>query len=60
MTVPTHLRHPMLNLCSPGTYLTHAVVCQLNMTLRVQQHIVQFQITVDDSWNNNNKTDLYG
>lgn len=30
-------------------HLAHAVVCKLDVTLRIQQHIVQFQVSVDDS-----------
>ncbi len=30
-------------------HLAHAIVCKFDVSLRVQQHIVQFQISVDDS-----------
>lgn len=30
-------------------HLAHAVVCQFDMSLRIQQNVVQFQISVDDS-----------
>lgn len=31
------------------TYLAHAVICEFNVSLRVEQHIVQFEISVDDA-----------
>ena len=37
---------PLLN-CK--THLAHAVICKFDVSLWVQQHIVQFQISVDDS-----------
>lgn len=30
-------------------HLAHAVVCELDVSFRVQEHVVQFQIPVDDS-----------
>lgn len=30
-------------------YLAHAVVCELDVSLVVQEHVVQLQITVDDA-----------
>lgn len=31
------------------THLAHAIICKFDVSLRIQQHIVQFQISVDDS-----------
>ena len=31
------------------TNLTHAVIRQFNMTLTVEQHVVQFQVPIDDA-----------
>lgn len=32
------------------TLLAHAIISELHMTVLVQQHIVQLQITVDNAW----------
>lgn len=32
------------------TLLTHAIISELHMTVLVQQHVVQLQITVDNAW----------
>lgn len=32
-----------------NSHLAHAVVCEFDVSLRVQQHVVQLQISVDDS-----------
>ena len=35
-------------LCPGWAYLAHAVVCELDVSFVVQQHIVQLQVAVDD------------
>ena len=32
----------------PDSFLTHAIVCQLDVALVVQQHVVQLQVPVDN------------
>lgn len=32
------------------TLLAHAIISELHMTVLVQQHVVQLQITVDNAW----------
>ena len=33
-------------LCRVSAYLAHAIVSELDVTLRVQQHVVQLQVPV--------------
>lgn len=31
------------------THLAHAIICKFDVSLRIQKHIVQFQISINDS-----------
>lgn len=33
-----------------SVYLAHAIVCELDVSLVVQENVVQLQVTVDDSF----------
>lgn len=34
---------------SPEAYFAHSIICQFDMSIVVQEHVVQLQVTVDNS-----------
>lgn len=39
----------MININNKKQHLAHSVVCKFDVSLWIQQHVVQFQVSVDDS-----------